>query len=221
MRAVPLARQSAAAGSRYGQFVLGCYYRDENDSASAAANYKLSAEQGLDAAYYELGCMSQLANALEEAAVLFRRAAHQGFPMAFIKLADIADNETEPAKWRFRSNVYENETLVSDAMETDSSVSLASLQSGPSEYLDPEDFLDSFDQLRQDAASYARAMHTLEWVAQQNGCDGISACFHGNGVDSPRLFNLNDGSSSNGSSCSDVRISRSRSSSIGDNVHSS
>jgi TPR repeat protein len=99
MRAVPLARQSAAAGSRYGQVVLGCCYHDENDSANAAANYKLSVEQGLDAAYYELGCMSQLANALEEAAGLFRRAADQGFQMVFVKLADIADNETERAKF--------------------------------------------------------------------------------------------------------------------------
>jgi len=67
-RAVPLARQSAAAGSRYGQFALGSYYHDESDSNNAAANYKLSAQQGLDAAYYELGCMSQRANLLEEAA---------------------------------------------------------------------------------------------------------------------------------------------------------
>jgi TPR repeat protein len=217
MRAVPLARQSAAAGSRYGQFVLGCYYHDENDSANAAANYKLSAEQGLDAAYYELGCMSQLANALEEAAGLFRRAADQGFQMAFVKLADIADNETERAKWRVRSKFYENVTLVSDAMET-----FLESASGSSEYLDPEDFSDSFDALRLAAAIYARAMHTLEWVPQQSGCDGISASFHGNCVDSSRLFELSDGSSSNGSSCSDARINRSvRSSGSGDNVHSS
>lgn len=215
MRGVPLARQSAAAGSRYGQFVLGCYYHDEKDGAAAAANYKLSAEQGLDAAYYELGCMSQLANALEEAAVLFRRAADQGFPMAFIKLADIADNETERAKWRARSNLYGFETLDSDAMETDSSATLAS---GSSECLDPEDILDSCF-LRAAAARYARAMHTLEWVPQESGCDDISACFHGNCVDSPRLSKLNDGSSSNGSSCSDAPTSRSSSS--GDNVHSS
>ena len=215
MRAVPLARQSAAAGSRYGQFVLGCYYHDEKDGANAAANYKLSAEQGLDAAYYELGCMSQLANALEEAAVLFRRAADQGFPMAFIKLADIADNETERAKWRVRSNPYRYERLDSDAMETDSSATLAS---GSSEDLDLKDISDS-SVLRVAAARYARAMHTLEWVPQESGCDDMSACFHGNCVDSPRLFKLNDSSSSNGSSYSDAPISRSSSS--GDNVHSS
>jgi hypothetical protein len=220
VHAVPLARQSAAAGSRYGQFVLGCYYHDENDSSNAVANYKLSAEQGLDAAFYELGCMSQLANALEEAAGLFRRAADQGFLMAFIKLADIADNETERAKWRVRSNFYENTTLVSDVMETDTDAmetdSSAWSASGSSEYLDPEDFLDSYT-LRVAAARYDRTMHTLEWVPQESGCDSISACFHGNFVDSPRLFKLNDGSSSNGSSCSDARISRSSSS--GDNVH--
>ena len=94
--------------------------------------------------------------------------------------------------------------------------------SGSSEYLDPEDFLDSFGALGVAAAIYARAMHTREWVPQQSGCDDISASFHGNCVDSPRLFELSDGSSSNGCSCSDARINRSvKSSGSGDNVHSS
>jgi TPR repeat protein len=211
-RAVPLARQSAAAGSRYGQFALGCYYHDESDSNNAAANYKLSAQQGLDAAYYELGCMSQRANLLEEAAGLFRCAADQGLHMAFIKLADIADNEMECANWRARSQRYEYETLVLDAMQADSCAS------GSSEYSESEEEEGSCVSLNAAAAGYAGAMHALEWVQQQSASDGIPASFNGNCVDSPRLFKLNDGSSSNGSSGSDICISRSWSS--GDNVHS-
>jgi hypothetical protein len=127
MRAVPLARQSAAAGSRYGQFALACYYHDEQDSANAIANYKLSAEQGLNAAYYELGCISQLANSLEEAAALFTRAADQGFCVAYIKLADIADNEMERANWHLRSRSFEDEARFRGVEEADGSASSSSI----------------------------------------------------------------------------------------------
>jgi TPR repeat protein len=90
-RAWQLARKSAAAGSRYGQFALATLLDQisQNDVETvvaqklAQAQYQLSAAQGLDAAQYALGFHHHLTlGDNEEAQRLYRLAAAQGFPLA-------------------------------------------------------------------------------------------------------------------------------------------
>jgi len=106
-RALQLAHTSAAAGSRYGQFALGCIF-DENsrNDGKALAQYRLSAAQGLDAAQYALGERYDVGNGVpadnEEAMRLFRLAAAHGFPGAFRALAD-CDDEMRRNFWLVQS----------------------------------------------------------------------------------------------------------------------
>lgn len=85
-RAWQLARTSAAAGSRYGQFALGTLtFYDESEvlRAETRAQYQLSVAQGLDAAQYGLGFhYSFFDGDNEEALRLYRLAAAQGFETA-------------------------------------------------------------------------------------------------------------------------------------------
>jgi TPR repeat protein len=85
-RARQLARTSAAAGSRYGQFALGTFYEiSENEVLETRGQYQLSVAQGLDAAQYGLGFYYQFFDGdNEEALRLYRLAAAQGFDLAII-----------------------------------------------------------------------------------------------------------------------------------------
>jgi TPR repeat protein len=85
-RAWQLARSSAAAGSRYGQFALGALYEiSENKVLETRGQYQLSAAQGLDAAQHGLGFYYQFVDGdNEEALRLYRLAAAQGFDLAII-----------------------------------------------------------------------------------------------------------------------------------------
>jgi TPR repeat protein len=224
MRAVPLARQSAAAGSKYGQFVLGCYYHDEHDSINAIENFKLSAQQRLDAASYELGCMALQANALEEATRHLRRAAQQGFGKAFRKLAGIADNEKEREYCSVRANRYESiETMFPEGQEEAPESAYNSDNSDSSKssmgFLSGEEEMGSRGSLNVAAAGYGRVQHARKWVQLQSAADGIPdieismrhfipAPFRVNCVDSSGLPELKDYSSSNGS---DILMNRSSS----------
>ena len=106
-RALQLAHTSAAAGSRYGQFALGCIF-DENsrNDGKALAQYRLSAAQGLDAAQYALGERYDAGDGVpadkEEAMRLFWLAAAHGFPSAFRALAD-RDDEMRRNFWLVQS----------------------------------------------------------------------------------------------------------------------
>jgi hypothetical protein len=83
-RAWQLARSSAAAGSRYGQFALGTLYEiSENEVLESRGQYQLSVAQGLDAAQYGLGFHYQFFDGDNEQALrLFRLAAAPGVDLA-------------------------------------------------------------------------------------------------------------------------------------------
>ena len=100
-RALELARESAAAGSRYGQHTLGTLLEDANDFAQALLQYRLAAEQGLDDALCQLGRMYEFGRdvALDhvEALRLYHLAAAQGLPQALIYIAGCQQlNEPQP-----------------------------------------------------------------------------------------------------------------------------
>jgi TPR repeat protein len=104
----PLARSSAAANSKYGQYALGCHYqRHEQDHAGAFAQFKLSAAQGLDAAQFELGSCYRFGYGVaiddKEARRLYRLAADGAFPDAFESLAELAADVDEEIYWLERS----------------------------------------------------------------------------------------------------------------------
>ena len=90
-RALELARESAAAGSRYGQHTLGTLLEDANDYAQALLQYRLAAEQGLDDAQCQLGRMYEFGRGVAldhvEALRLYHLAAAQGLPQALIYIA--------------------------------------------------------------------------------------------------------------------------------------
>lgn len=98
---LPLARSSAAANSKYGQYALGCHFqRHEEDRAGAFAQFQLSALQGLDAAQFELGRCYQFGYGVAiddaEALRLYRLAASGGFLDALESLAEyVADVDEE------------------------------------------------------------------------------------------------------------------------------
>jgi len=112
-RASQLAHTSAAAGSRYGQFALGCIF-DENagNDGKAVAQYHLSAAQGLDAAQYALEERYDAGDGVpadnEEAMRLFWLAAAHGFPNAFRALAD-RDDEMGRILWLVQSALTEGD----------------------------------------------------------------------------------------------------------------
>jgi TPR repeat protein len=104
-RASQLARTSAAAGSRYGQFALGCVF-DQHSLRKAVVQYQLSAAQGLDAAQCALGRRFAVGVGVPadkaEALRLFHLAAAEGFPDAFAALADHSGDD-EKMQWRMQS----------------------------------------------------------------------------------------------------------------------
>jgi TPR repeat protein len=94
-RGLALGRESAAAGSCFGQFVVGvCYYRGwggvAEDDAKAVRLYRLAAAQGLAAAQTCLGVMFEDGNAVKknraEAIRWYRLAAAQGSAHAHSEL---------------------------------------------------------------------------------------------------------------------------------------
>jgi TPR repeat protein len=105
-RAWQLARTSAAARSRYGQFALASLLHETSENEiEAAAQYQLSASQGLDAAKHALGVLYHIGNGVladnDEALRLYQLAAVQGFPEAFAALA--GGDEKTRLYWPFQS----------------------------------------------------------------------------------------------------------------------
>ncbi len=75
-RALPLARASCAAGSRFGQFVMGHMHRFgygglERSNALALHYFRLAASQSLDAAQCSLGDMYALSRFTTAFAIVF------------------------------------------------------------------------------------------------------------------------------------------------------
>ena len=96
VRALQLARESAAAGSRYGQFVLGRMHwfgwgALVPNAAEALVHFRLAAAQGLEQAQRWHGIMytvgSGVAQDHTEALRLYRQAADQGLPYACNEVA--------------------------------------------------------------------------------------------------------------------------------------
>jgi TPR repeat protein len=96
-RALPLARASAAKGSKYGQLSLGDLYRDGEggvmqDYAAALAQFRLAAAQGYDDAQSDLGCMyvdgDGVAQDYAEALRWFKLAAAQGLGGALCRVGE-------------------------------------------------------------------------------------------------------------------------------------
>ena len=95
-RSLELARESSGKGSRYGQHVLGWFYRCgaggvAQDYAQAHALYRLAAAQNFDAAQCSLGSMyyngDGVAQDFAEALRLYQLAAAQGHPTALFWVA--------------------------------------------------------------------------------------------------------------------------------------
>ena len=96
VRGLRLARESAAAGSKYGQYVLGSLHLGgrcglQQDVAQALVYFRLAAEQGLDGAQHELGELFRYGHGVAQdhaaAAGWYRRAAQQGYGPACVSLA--------------------------------------------------------------------------------------------------------------------------------------
>jgi TPR repeat protein len=109
-RSLELARESSEKGSRYGQFALGKMLQHGEgglvaDYAQAAAFYRLSAAQGLDAAQSYLGQMYQdgqgVAESFTEALRWLNLAAAQGHSHAMRNVA--ACHEIESSIWYERA----------------------------------------------------------------------------------------------------------------------
>lgn len=99
LSALHLARSSAAANSKYGQFALGCHFQGDEHYAQAFAQFQLSEAQGLDAAQFELGRCYEFGYGIAkydaEARRLYQHAADRGFPEAFEVLSELAADEKE------------------------------------------------------------------------------------------------------------------------------
>ena len=96
VRGLRLARESAAAGSKYGQYVLGSLHLGgrcglQHDIAQALVYFRLAAEQGLGLAQHELGEMYWHGHGVAQdhaaAAGWYRRAAQQGYGAACMNLS--------------------------------------------------------------------------------------------------------------------------------------
>jgi hypothetical protein len=77
-------------------------------------------------------------------------------------------------------------------------------------FLSGEEEMGSRDSLNVAAAGHGRVQRARKWVKLQIVADGIPAPFHVKCVDSPRLPELENYNSSNGSSCSSKRQKRAR-----------
>ena len=118
-RSLELARESSGKGSRYGQYVLGLFYRwgqggVAQDYAQAVALYRLAAAQNLDGAQNSLGFMYYyghgVAQDYSEALRLFQLAAAQGHPTALNWVAlcheegrGVRKNKDEAIRWYRRA----------------------------------------------------------------------------------------------------------------------
>ena len=118
-RSLELARESSGKGSRYGQYALGCLYRQglggvAQDDAQALALYRLAAAQNFDGAQcilgfmydYGLGVAEDVASALR----WLQLAAAQGHPEALYRVAychehgrGVRKNKAEAIRWYRRA----------------------------------------------------------------------------------------------------------------------
>jgi len=101
--ALQLARASAAAGSRYGQLVMGMLYLSPRveglarSVAAALAHYRLAASQGLDDAQFRLGQLDVLDVDVSNA--WYRQAADQGHPEACYCVGLFSVDRGEARRW--------------------------------------------------------------------------------------------------------------------------
>lgn len=104
-----LATQSASAGSKYGQYVLGLYemQKDKPNEAEASDYFKLAAEQNYDEAQIALSKF-KLQSDPDEALRLLNLAADQGNADAFYSIAEVC---------RRKSNDNPYTKAFRDAME--------------------------------------------------------------------------------------------------------
>jgi TPR repeat protein len=121
-RALVLAHESAAKGSKYGQCMLGWVYRDEHclaklaerDHDAAITQWRLATAQNFDAAQNELGFMYQQGYGVEkdyaEALRWFKLAAAQGFGVALCNVGwcyekglGVAVDKAEAIRWYTRA----------------------------------------------------------------------------------------------------------------------
>jgi TPR repeat protein len=119
-RSLELARESSGKDSRYGQFMLGLFYKYgaggvAKDDAQAVTFLRMAAAQGLDEAQCSLGYMYydgyDVARDLAEALRLFQLAAAQGHPSALYKVAEchelgrggVPENKVEAIRWYRRA----------------------------------------------------------------------------------------------------------------------
>lgn len=100
-----LATQSAAAGSKYGQYVLGLYEMQKGKRKEASDYFKLAAAQNYDEAQIAL---SKMQSDPDEALRLLNLAADQGNADAFYSIAEI---------YRRKSKDNPNTMAFRDAME--------------------------------------------------------------------------------------------------------
>lgn len=97
-RAMQLARSSAAAGSKFGQYACGWLQFDGGagalqDDSRAAGFFRLAAAQDLDAAQWALGYLHAhglgVVQSSSEALMWFKLAAWQGMPCACASVARV------------------------------------------------------------------------------------------------------------------------------------
>jgi hypothetical protein len=137
-----LANASAEAGSKYGQFALGCILCNETPQSYSAATpygaqFALAAAQGLDEAQYDWSMMLSMDDAIfaaesegeedkdeaagsegeedkdEKVRGLLLLAAAQGFYNAYSPLIDFALDDEEANYWQERQDSFENAHLYS------------------------------------------------------------------------------------------------------------
>ena len=83
-----LAAKSAAAGSKYGQYVVGLYEMQKGDATEVTKYFTLAAEQNYDEAQIALGKKKMISDP-DEALRLLNLAADQGNSDAFDSIAEI------------------------------------------------------------------------------------------------------------------------------------
>ena len=123
--ALSLAKESAAANSPYGQFILGRCLQDGKggaiqDLGNAAAEYRLAADQELAIAQYYLGMMLFFGLGVEEndeeAEMLWHLAALQGYDVAYRMLAYMYEmDEREPSNNPAVAKIFEASAKMGDA----------------------------------------------------------------------------------------------------------
>jgi len=118
-RSLPLARESAGKGSKYGQRMLGLLYRDglggvTRDHTAALAQFRLAAAQDYDVAQYSVGHMYQMGHGVAqdqaEALRWYKLAAAQGLGLALHGVgwcyemgSSVAADRAEAIRWYERA----------------------------------------------------------------------------------------------------------------------